>query len=133
MLRSLLTLVLVLFTSNAFALVLRPSNCAMLNGVAASSDQTATALNLQVYTQASFHCAWTGLTGTLNGSVKLQISSFPTAINFVDKSGATFGVTSASGTDAINVTAAPETWYQLVYTHGLIAAGTLTCYCSAKD
>lgn len=110
-------------------------DCKFFNAVTAGSDRnsvtTFRALDLLRYHYASFHVVWASLTGSVDGVVKIQVSNDGT--NWVDKSGATFTMSGANGSDLISLTSITEQFYKVVYTHNSISGGTLTGYCTAKE
>lgn len=133
-----------LFALPAFATIptILPRDCTFFSGISAAADHNSNdaaafgkAFDLSGFRQASFQVNWTGLTGTINGAVKLQVTNFPTCSTcWVDKSGATFTLAGAAGSDMIVlVGSVAEAFYRLHYDHGGISAGTLTGACSAKE
>lgn len=110
-------------------------DCKFFDAVAAGADRnsvtTFRALDFQRFHVASFHLIWASLTGSVDGTVKIQVSNDGT--NWVDKSGASINLSGASGNDLISLTTVTENFYKVVYTHNSISGGTMTGYCTAKE
>jgi hypothetical protein len=103
----------------------------MLDGVSAGSNQTSAAEDTSVYPRVSFHVIWSGLTGTIDGTVKLQVSN--TGGDWVDKTGASVTLSGAAGADMISLNGvATEFYYRVVYTKNNITAGSITVVAAAK-
>lgn len=95
------------------------------------SSFTSTAIDLSKYKYGSFQAAWTGLTGTLTGNFKLQVSD-NSGTNWEDKTSATVGVTTTAGTKVFSLVNVTENAYRVVYTPGGITGGVLNCFFIAK-
>ena len=128
--RKLLAAVLFLAASLAFASgLLTPQS--ILSAVSAASNQTSAAVDTGSFPRASFHIIWTGLTGTIDGTVKLQVSN--TGANWVDKSSSTVTLSGASGADLISLNGvSTEKYYRAVYTKNSITGGAITVVAFAK-
>lgn len=119
----------------AAAEVIEPRDCALFSAVAAGSDHSSNAVPIARMGRASFWASWASLTGTLDGALKVQVASTagpPAAGEWVDKTGATFVVSGATGANAISVTNLTERWARLVYTANNVTGGTVTANCHAK-
>lgn len=123
-------------------ITIEPRDCKFFSALTAGSNRNSTdaaafgkPFDLGRFGRASFQVSWAGLTGTADGTVKLQVAStpFPTADDWVDKSGATFTISGNDGTNYIPVTNLTERWGRIVYTKNQISGGTITGYCHAKS
>lgn len=75
----------------------------------------------------ALQCYWSSITGSVDGTVKLQVSLDNS--NWTDKSSATFTMSGASGTNEISLNGTmTEHFYRAVYTHNSISGGNLDCY-----
>lgn len=110
---------------------LEPADCKMFTAAAASADQTSAAVNLMGYRTGSVQVVWASLTGSVDGTIKLQVSN--DKVNWVDKDGASFTLSGASGTNLISLLNITEKWYREVYAHTSISGGTVTSNCAAKE
>lgn len=126
--------------SHAFAVgYLQPTDCKYFRAISASADHTSTDVaaygkpfDFRTFTNAAVQLNWAALTGTIDASVKLQVSNDNSS--WVDKSGAVLNLSGADGSGMINlVGSVTEAYYRLVYTHGSVSGGTLTGYCTAKE
>lgn len=120
---------------------IEPRDCKFFDALGAGSDRNSTdtaafgkAFSFQRMSRVSFHVSWASLTGTKDGTVKVQVSSVPLpgASDWVDKSGANFTVDSTDGQQLISLANLTERWARIVYTHNSISGGTITGYCHAK-
>lgn len=100
---------------------------------AKDADAFGRAINLIEMNSGMFQLSWSGLTGTINATAKLQVSTSGAAGTWIDKAGGSFTITGASGTDAIVLTTLPEAYYNVVYTSNGITGGTITGKCTAKQ
>lgn len=126
-----LVALLALLFASSIAFGQTPTVNHLCTNVVAYADFTSATVDVSGQKYLSVEIDWAGLTGTLNGSVKLQVSN-SAGVRWTDKSGATNAVTTASASvvfSAVNVT---EQIYRVVYTHGGITGGTINCYVLAK-
>lgn len=135
---TLLLVYLAALPAQSFAAVGTTGPTLFMAPVVFSADRLSTAstaynkpFDFRTYRQASFQFVWASLTGGLDGVCKVQVSLDKT--NWVDKTGATFNVTSANGSDVINITSLPEGYYRTSCTHGTISGGTIAGYFMAKE
>ena len=113
----------------AHAFVNAPANANHLSDDTTDAATLRADMDLSVSTVASFQLAWTGLTGTLNATATIEVSDDPTPSptgNWQAKSGATYTITTASGsTDiALNLVLA-EQWYRINYQANGVTGGTI--------
>lgn len=97
------------------------------------SDAFGRAINTIEMNSGMFQLSWSGLTGTINATAKLQVSTSGAAGTWIDKAGGSFTISGASGTDAIVLTTLPEAYYNVVYVSNGITGGTITGKCTAKQ
>lgn len=136
--RAVTILILALFTPfTAFAGKTRtPENCQFFNALSGGADHDSEALSMKPYKIGSFHVNWLGLGGTINAVVKAQVSNNPACTTcWVDKTGATFNVSDATGTGMIVITgdSLAEAYYRLHWDHGTTTGGSVSGYCMAKE
>lgn len=79
----------------------------------------------------SVQCDWTGLTGTVNATVQVNISD-DGAANWLAKSSGQITLSGASGSAYLPFAQTPEQLYQLVYTAGTVTGGTVSCWVFGK-
>jgi hypothetical protein len=133
--RFLLFLLLALTSfESAQAIIYVPAGCKFFDAVGAGADRVSDAVDTQLYNAASFQVNWSSLTGSVDGSVKVQVSNdLACSTCWVDKTGATFSLLGASGSDMISLSAVSERFYRVYYAHGSISGGALTGFCWAKQ
>lgn len=103
----------------------------LLDAASAASDQISSAESTDAYPRLSFHVIWASLTGTIDGTVKVQVSN--TGGDWVDKTGASVTLSGASGADMISLNGVvTEHYYRVVYTKNNISGGTITVVGAAK-
>lgn len=115
--------------------VLEPRDCTLLAGLTAGSDRNSSAIPIHRYGKASVLVIWTSLTGSVDATAKVQVSTTPgppTSGQWVDKTSATFTLSGASGLNMIAIDNLDEAWMRLVFTHNSVSGGTVTAYCNAK-
>lgn len=104
----------------------------ILNAATAGSNQTTQIVDTGAYPRVSFQVVWTSLTGTVDGAVKLQSSNDNT--NWIDKTGATFTLSGASGSNLISLNGVvTEKYYRAVYTKNNVTGGTISVIAFAKE
>lgn len=102
------------------------------NAVGAASDRTSDWIDASKAHSGSFHCVWASLTGTPDGAVQVQISNDGGA-TAVDKTGATFTVSGASGSNAISLNGVvTESLYRIKWAHNNVSGGTVSCFASMR-
>lgn len=106
------------------------------NHLSNDSTDTATAggpMDLSSSTTASFQCWWSGLTGTLNATITVEVTNDPAFGHWDQKANANVTLSSASGlwTQTLSGIVA-ERWYRLNYAKGSVTAGSITCYAIGK-
>jgi hypothetical protein len=103
----------------------------LLDSVSAASNQASAAQATDAYPRLSVHIIWSSLTGTVDGTVKLQVSN--TGGDWVDKTGASVTLSGASGADMISLNGVcTEFYYRVVYTKNNITGGTISAVVAAK-
>lgn len=127
-----LLLVLALCSSVSLAQdgFIAPRDAKLLNALSAGSNQTSVGKDVIRFNTASVQAVWSGLTGTVDGTVKVQVSNDCT--NWTDKSGASVTLSGAAGTDLISIANLTEACLRLVYTKNQITGGTITALLGAK-
>ncbi len=95
------------------------------------SDYTSAGSDLLGMKYASAQVVWSGFTGTLNASFKLQVSD-NAGSNWEDKSGTTLSLATTAGNKVVSMTNVTEQFYRLLYLHGSVTGGTVNCYLVAK-
>lgn len=125
-------------------LVIQARDCKFFSALTAGTDRNSTDVgafgrpfDISKMGRMSVQVTWASLTsaGSIDAVVKVQVSSVasPASSDWIDKSGATFTITSAGGTNLINVTSLGESWARVVYTKNSVTAGTLDGFCHAKS
>lgn len=88
-------------------------------------------IDLGLQTFGSAQVVWSGLTGTVNGTVQLNVSNDGT--DWDSKSGASVTLSGASGHATISLNGvASEEFYQVVYSHTGVTGGTVDVYFVGK-
>lgn len=94
-------------------------------------DFNSTAVDLSNVKYGSVQFVWTGLTGMLNASVKIQVSD-NSGTNYQDKDGSTQPITVNAGNYVFSLINVTEQFYRVVYLHGGVTGGTFNCYLLGK-
>lgn len=98
----------------------------MLDVETAATNETGPAQSgCAAYATLSAQVVWAGLTGSIGGTVKLQVSNTGAAGSYTDKSGASLVLSGASGASMIAVSNVAEEFYQAVWTKTGETAGTI--------
>jgi hypothetical protein len=98
-----------------------------LKSLPAGSNQTSELIEAGTASHGSFQAVWSGLTGVLNAVVKVQVSN-DNGLNWVDKPSATMTLTSAAGSDIINLSGTlSEEKVRVVYTSTGVTGGVISC------
>lgn len=119
----------------AAPIIIEPRDCILYNALTAGSDRTSSAIDVSKMGHLSVQLKWASLTGSIDGTFKIQVSTVPNpgSGDWVDKAGATFTLSGATSTNLINITIIGERWARGVFTHTSISGGTITGYCHAKS
>lgn len=99
-------------------------NTVLLNAVVASSNQTSSDVNILNYRGYFITLVWASLTGTLDGTIKIQASVDGT--NYHDIASSVVTLSSANGSEGLNVDNAFYKIFRVVYTKNNITNGTIT-------
>ncbi len=84
-----------------------------------------TPFDLSLCDSASFHVIWSGLTGTLDGTVTVEVSN--DGVNWDTKNGASVTLNSAASNQMISLNGVvTEEFYRVRLTPGNISAGSVT-------
>lgn len=121
--------------AQATAPVIEPADCRLLSAADANDDQTSSAIAVSKMGRLSVWVSWASLTGSVDASFKVQVASTagpPESSEWVDKTGAGFVLSGASGAESISITNLTERWFRVVYTDNSVSGGTITARCHAK-
>lgn len=127
------------FSTQVFAqsapIVIEPRDCKFYNALTAGSDRLSSAIDVTRFGRISFQVSWASLTGSVDAIVKIQVSNVPApgSSDWVDKTGATFTMSGADGTNMINIVNSGEKWVRVNYAHTSVSGGTITGYCHASS
>jgi hypothetical protein len=103
-----------------------------INALPARADHTSTVIDTSDVLYMSAQIVWASLTGTLDATIKMEVSNDGT--NWVEKSSASFTLTTASGTDMLSLNGVvTEHYYRIKYTHGNVSGGTVSVYLVTKE
>lgn len=94
------------------------------------------AVDLALYTSASVQLIWSGLTGTINGVLTVEVSDDGTNWDTkkIGGSDATITVSGAAGNDTLSLDGiVTERYYRVNWAKNLVTGGTLDCILIAKD
>lgn len=105
-------------------------NTTLLNAVDASSNQTSSDVNILNYRGYFVSLVWASLTGTLDGTVKIQASVDGT--DYHDIASSVVTLDSANGSEGLNVDNAHYKIFRLIYTKNNISGGTVTAKYTVK-
>ncbi len=104
----------------------------VLHTVTAGSDKLGDQIDATAADSASFQCVWSGLGGTVDGTVQVKVSN-DGGTSWDTKSGASITLTGSSGHETLSLNGvAMEAKYRLDYSNGSISSGTLDCYAILK-
>jgi hypothetical protein len=95
-----------------------------------NANVTSTVFPAGQYSKVGMQIIWTSLTGTLDGSVVLQVSNDGT--NF-DNAHTPVVVSGASGNDAVALDNIFFAYYRVVATKNNVTGGTVAVICTLKE
>jgi|CXWL01.1.fsa_nt_gi hypothetical protein len=102
----------------------------LFSAVAASSNQTSSAVNILDYRGFFVSIVWASLTGTLDGTVVIHASVDDTTYHPIASSSTT--LSSANGSEGLNTDNSYYKYFKVVYTKNNISGGTLTVKYTVK-
>lgn len=128
----LIALCLALFSAAAFGASGPYIPKLVLDDVSAASNQTSSGVDMGDDTKnSSFQANWSSLTGTIDGTIKVQCSN--DGSNWTDKTGATMTLSGDSGSNIISLNGVvTELKCRAVYTKNNITGGSITVIAHAK-
>ncbi len=122
-----------LFSSAANSFAAQTFKGRILSAVTAGADHDSAAVDASGSLYASFQIIWTSLSGTINGTAKVQVSN-DGGTSWDDVSGASLTLSGASGHDTISINGVlTEDMVRVSYAHGSISGGTVNCYATMKQ
>ncbi len=104
-----------------------------LSAVTATDDHDSVAIDATSALYGSFQCAWTSLTGTINGTVQAQVSETGTD-PWDNLSGTSMSLVGATDHNTVVISGVlTPSFVRLHYVSGGISGGALTCTMSLKE